>query len=780
MRYVGKSYPIHDAEQKASGRAVYAGDMEQKGMLYGAVLFSEIPHGIVKALDCRRALDYPGVVDIAHCFNTTKKEYNRYQSQFGQKLVKTERVFNEHVRFVGDRIACVIAETEEAAREALRLIDVEYERLPYSLNVWESLKGTIDGIHPEGAVFEAGEILYGEKREEPGLLKLKTVTELSRINHVCMETHACIADYDIYKKELTIYSPNQTVYGIRTLIGDLFELDYSRVRVIKTTMGGSFGAKQEWVLEPVAAAAAIRVGRPVKLVYNRAETMISSYGRSPMHFETECLFAADGALKGVDCELILDAGAYLGNSINYARTVGYKLSRGYRYPYYHFHARAVLSNTIVGGAFRGWTSPEAAIMLEHSFNMAARKLRMDPIDIRLKNVMHPGDSDFLTEVPIGNFRAAEALMQGREHFRWEERKEEIRLFNRKNKRFRRGLGVSLGAHVNGFYPSKTDYARVDMRLTETGSVEMNLTIHDHGCGTVTALQMIAAEALGIAMEKVSLGEGDTRYTPLDVGCFSSRTTYVQGKAAVLCAEAFREKLKEHVALLTGWPEEELLVEGERVFRRSAPEQGYSWSRVAEESQQILKRELFVSKEYIPDTNPGVAGAHFAMVEVDRYTGMTKLLHYLAVHDIGQAINREICIAQTQGAVLMGAGAALLEEVKTRPDGSPMGSLKDYHLINSFEAPDVRVEFIEDGGTEGPYGAKSIGEVAHTPVTAAVVAAVNDALGSEMNRIPLTPDVICAYLSEREKGKKESRADGAIVYPEWEAEKTGHRAGAAAD
>ena len=392
-------------------------------------------------------------------------------------------------------------------------------------------------------------------------------------------------------------------------------------------------------------------------------------------------------------------------------------------------------------------------MLEHSFNMAARKLRMDPIDIRLKNVMHPGDSDFLTEVPIGNFRAAEALMQGREHFRWEERKEEIRLFNRKNKRFRRGLGVSLGAHVNGFYPSKTDYARVDMRLTETGSVEMNLTIHDHGCGTVTALQMIAAEALGIAMEKVSLGEGDTRYTPLDVGCFSSRTTYVQGKAAVLCAEAFREKLKEHVALLTGWPEEELLVEGERVFRRSAPEQGYSWSRVAEESQQILKRELFVSKEYIPDTNPGVAGAHFAMVEVDRYTGMTKLLHYLAVHDIGQAINREICIAQTQGAVLMGAGAALLEEVKTRPDGSPMGSLKDYHLINSFEASDVRVEFIEDGGTEGPYGAKSIGEVAHTPVTAAVVAAVNDALGSEMNLIPLTPDVICAYLSEREKGKK---------------------------
>ena len=143
-----------------------------------------------------------------------------------------------------------------------------------------------------------------------------------------------------------------------------------------------------------------------------------------------------------------------------------------------------------------------------------------------------------------------------------------------------------------------------------------------------------------------------------------------------------------------------------------------------------------------------------MVEVDTYTGMTKILDYLAVHDIGQAINREMCVAQTQGAVIMGAGAALLEHVVTKPNGRPMGSLKDYHLINSFEAPNVRVEFIEDGGTEGPYGAKSIGEVCHTPVTAAVVAAVNDALDSDMNHIPLTPDVICEYLADKEKKERE--------------------------
>ena len=757
MRYIGKSYPIHDAKQKASGRAVYAGDMEFKGMLHGAVLFSSIPHGIVKSLDTTKALAYPGVVDVIDCFNTTQKEYNRYQSQFNQKIIPTERVFNSHVRFVGDRIGAVIAESEEAARAAVKLIQVEYEELPYSLSAFETLKGTIENVHPSGAVFECTDMVTGEKPTEAGLTTIHTKTDLSRINHVCMETHACVAEYDPYGDYLTIYSPNQTVYGIRTLIGNIFDMDLSKIRVVKTTMGGSFGAKQEWVLEPVAAAAAIRVRRPVKFVYNRTETMVSTYGRSPMHYEADFTFSEDGKLKGVDCDLLLDAGAYLGNSINYARTVGHKLFRGYKYPYCHFHARAAITNTIVSGAFRGWTSPEATIMFEHGMNQGAKALGIDPVELRLKNVMHPGDVDPLGDIPIGNFRAAEALDRGRELFHWDERKKENQIFNQENKRYKRGLGVALGAHVNGFYPSKTDYARVDMRLTETGSVQMNITLHDHGCGTVTAFQMIAAEALGIPMDKVSLGEGDTLFTPLDVGCFSSRTTYVQGQAVCLCAEKFKERLKAHVSELSGAPKENLVVENDLVYSKKDPKIKYTWSQLADDSQQILMKEVFVSEEYIPDTNPGVAGAHFALVEVDTYTGMTKILDYLAVHDIGQAINREMCVAQIQGAVIMGAGAALLEHVITKPNGRPMASLKDYHLLNCFEAPDVKVELIEDGETEGPYGAKSIGEVCHTPVTATVVGAVNDALDSDMNHIPLTPDVICEYLGEKEQEMKEKKA-----------------------
>lgn len=687
MRYVGNTMPIHDAVSKASGQAEYAGDMQLKNMLHMALLFSTVPHGIVKKLDCSKALEVPGVVDIIHCFNTTEKEYNQYHTQFNQPLIHTNRIFNSHVRYVGDRIAGVIAETAEIARKAVSLIEVEYEELPFSLDAYETLTGKIDDVHPTGAVFECGGVKVGEKPEGEDLVEVHTETHLSRINHICMETHVCVADYNRGTGELTIWSPNQTVHGIRSVLGDIFEMDYSKIRVIKTTMGGSFGGKQEWVLEPVAAAAALRVARPVKLVFNRSETITSCYGRSPMHFDTTFTFKKDGTLMGVDNDLLLDAGAYLGNSINYARTVSLKLPRGYKYPYLKTNARVAITNTIIGGAFRGWTSPEATIMFEHTMNEAAKKLGMDPVDIRIKNVMHPGDVDVLEEnTPIGNFKAEEALRQGREHFEWDKRKEEIRKFNAENKRYQRGLGVSLGAHVNSFYPGKTDYARVDMRLAETGSVHVNITLHDHGCGTVTAMRMIAAE--------------------------------------------------------------ELVMEENVIRCKANPEIHFTWSEIADKAQQILKHEVFVSAEYVPDTNPGVCGAHFCMVEVDTYTGMTKILDYLAVHDIGQAINREICVAQTQGAVIMGSGAALSEHVITRPNGRPAGSLKDYHVINAPEAPNVRVEFIEDRGTEGPYGAKSIGEVAHTPVTAAVVGAVNDALGSDMNSIPLNPDRIVSYLRER--------------------------------
>ena len=356
-----------------------------------------------------------------------------------------------------------------------------------------------------------------------------------------------------------------------------------------------------------------------------------------------------------------------------------------------------------------------------------------------------------TGLNLGDFKGRQVLELGREKFDWENRKKEIAEFNAQNKRYKRGMGVSLGGHVNGFYPAKPDYTRVDMCVTESGTVRCGVTLHDHGCGTVTAFKMIAAEELGIEVDQVRIQEGDTAVTPQDfVGCFSSRTTYVMGRATQECAKLLKERIKEHFAVERGCDVADVVLDGMTVYSTKEPDVVYTWSDLVYASQQRYQHEIFASYEYVSKDNPGVCGGHFAYVEVDTYTGMVKILDYLAVQDIGQAINREICIAQTQGASVMGAGAALTEHVHYRPNGVPFANLKDYHLLNSFEAPSVRVELIENHNTEGPFGAKTIGEVCHVPASAAVVGAVNDALQSDLNDLPLTPDKITAYLKNREE------------------------------
>ncbi len=747
MQYVGKSLPIHDAEEKATGRAIYAGDMNLTNMAHMAIVFSPIPHGKVKSINCEKALNMEGVVDIIHCFNVEHNEYNRYKTQLGQALIQKECIFNEHVRFVGDRVAAVIAETEEIARKAVKLVEVEYEEYEFAITHQEALAGKIDNVYADGAVYDAIPISLGEKTTED-VVTISTTAELARINHICMETHSCVVDYNRYSKQITIYSPNQAVFGIRTVISEMFNLDFNNVRVIKTTMGGSFGAKQEWILEPVVVAAALKVGRPVKLVYNREETIRSTISRAPLSADCSISYTKDGWMKDLSCDVSLNAGAYLGNSFNYITTFGSKLFKAYNFNSVEFTGRAVITNSSVNGAFRGWTSPEATIMLEHNVNMAARALGIDEVDIRVKNAMKPYQEEAKSHVNIGNYRAIEALETGREKFEWDKKKKEIKEFNATSKRYKRGVGVGLGGHLSSFYPVKTDFARVEMRITESGTVRCNVTIHDHGCGTVTAFKMIAAEALGISVDDVKVTEGDSDVTPFDIGCFSSRTTYVIGKTTYECANVLKQRMKSHFAELENVDIENVEFDGKTIFDKTNPELKYSWTKLVEKSQQILKHELFVSHETVTTSNDLVCGAHFAMVEVDTYSGMTKILDYLAMQDVGQAINREMCIAQTQGAVIMGAGGALTERIKYRKNGVPFSSLKDYHLINAYEAPNIKVELIEAGDTEGPYNAKSIGEACHVPVTAAIVGAVNNALDSDMNSIPLSPDVICEYLAKR--------------------------------
>lgn len=748
MRLVGITHPIQDAQGKATGRIRYAADLNLPRMAHVAMVFSTIPHGYVTAVDDSAALAMEGVYGVFHCFNTPEYRFNRYRSQYSQNLIPEEPVFAKRVRFVGDRVAAVAARDLDTARQAAALVKVTYQELPRALTFEEALEGVncLEGEEPIKDEFTLEVGTLPDSDEE--LVEVTARTELGRLHHAAMEPHVCVADYDPDLDELTLRSPNQSVHGIRTVVADMLNMPYSRVRVVKTTMGGSFGSKQEWTVEPVAAVVARRLRRPVKLVYDRAAVMRSIVCRGPMRAEMTMKFRPDGTLAALNLELLSDAGAYIANSADYVHTLAGKMFRCYRIPCGRAHVRLVSSNTPVSGSFRGWSSPEVALMLEHAMEKAAKALNIDPVQLRLKNVLLPGEKDPKSGLPMEEIRTRECLLRGAERFRWTEKRREDAAFNAVNPRYRRGTAVACGGHGNTYYPRYNDFAGVEMRMCEDGSVQVEVSIHDHGCGTGRAFQMIVAETLELPLDQIRLKEADTAHTPFDFGCYASRGTFVVGRAAQLCALKLRDNILDAAARKLETTPDRLYFDGPSVRSKDDPAVNLSYKDVSWYALGTLCQELIAQEKHAVHSNPGVTGTHFAQVEVDTWTGLTRVLDYLAVHDIGQSINPEMCVAQVQGAAQMGCGAALREELEISPKGQGTCSLAKYHLMNAPDLPDIQVELIQDGRSqEGPYGAKSIGEVSFVPAAAAVAAAVNQALCSDMGRIPITPDRILEYIAK---------------------------------
>lgn len=751
MKIIGSSYPIHDAYGKITGKIKYAGDMIFPKMAYAVVLFSTIPHGKIMSIDYSEAMKIEGVIDVLTPFNTTNKKYSRYKTREDQKVELTEQVFNEHVRFIGDKIGAVVAETQEIARMAAKLVKVQYKEYPSAITCEESLEGKIDNIFESGVICASHETSYqNSKLNTDEYIEISSITELQRLHHATMETHVCMVDYDYSTDNIVVYSPNQSVFGIRTTLSNLFDIPNHKLRVVKTTMGGSFGAKQEWIVEPIAVACALKTKRPIKLTFNREECMVSTVCRAPMKNKIRTKVDKEGFIKEFNVDILINAGAYVGNSVPYIATMLSKYSRTYKYENINYKARAVITNTPVSGAFRGWTAGEAALTIEHNLNQISKKLEIDPVELRLKNCLVEGDKDMQTGVNLGAIRVKECLEIGREKFEWDKKKELCKKFNENNNRYKRGISVACGGHVSGFYPKVIDYTRVDLAMTEQGKVIANITLHDHGCGTITAFKMIIAEILSLEVDDITIGEGDTGKTPYDLGCYSSRTTYVVGRAAKNCALTLKKLLFETVAKIKNIDINLLEVSNGNVVSQDKNLK-VPFSEIVHHLMFVEQKEAFISEHYKNESNPGTTAAHFAEVEVDTFTGMTRVLKYVAVHDIGKAINKEFCIAQIQGAIIMGIGGALSEKMPTNTYGKSANSFKDYHLINCFEIPDTEVLFIEDAMTDGPFGAKSIGEVAVVPVVAAVSGAVNDALNSSIGKMPLNPDTIVEYL--RKQGEK---------------------------
>jgi xanthine dehydrogenase molybdenum-binding subunit len=744
FQYVGRSFPTCDAPQKVCGEEIYVSDIALPRMAFARLVLSAVPHGIVTAVDKSAAEALPGVLGVYEFADAPATPYCRSRIIPDQELSPDdETVFAKHVRFVGDRVAAVVATSARVAEEAASLVRVQYRELPALLTPEAALAPGAVAIHAGGNLLHEYEIEVGRREggdaAEGGLDAVETTVSTPRIHHAALEPHACVADYSSSGR-LTIWTCGQGVYGVRTVIADLFGLTYNNVRVIKAPMGGSFGGKNEYVLEPVTAFLAMRLRRPVKLTIDREQCMIGSAVRPATVSSIRSTARADGRLLDMDVTTTLDAGGYASSTLDYVHHVTRKATKLYGVPHYRHRSRAVCTNTPVAGAARGWGAPEIMTALEIHMDQLAGRLGIDPVLLRLRNMVQPFDMDPVGGLSLGDARVRECLERGAELFDWERRVAALP----GEGRYRIGVGVAAGAHKNGMFGGFSESSNMTLKMNEDGSFSLEASLHDPGCGVVTTMKIIAAEVLSVAPRLISAGEADTEVTPFDYGTFGSRVTYVCGACAKAVATEVRDKILQTAARLLQEPLDRLYVEDGVVHSVSDPARIIAYREIASAAGMHHIPPITSTVGYFPSTNPGSYSVQFAEVTVDTLTGLTRVTDFLAVGDVGQAINRRMTEAQFHGAVHMGIGYALTEDLAVDERGrSGVGGFKNYHILNAPDMPDVRVLLIEHEGDEGPFGAKSVGEIATVPTAAAVVNAVNRALGTALTDLPLTPERVMA-------------------------------------
>lgn len=478
---------------------------------------------------------------------------------------------------------------------------------------------------------------------------------------------------------------------------------------------------------------------------DRRDCISSTNTRHAIKFEYRTGVGADGRLTALQIRALSDTGAYATNSDTLLRAICRKAFRLYRIKNMNFHGQAFYTNTPVGGIMRGYGSPQLFASMEIHMDHVARSTGLDPVELRLKNLVCSGDPDPVSGMSLGGAHIIRCVKLGAEEFRWRERRGACGQAG--DGVYRRGVGMACCDHPNGYYNYLQDFSTVTLKLNEDGSASVITGLHDLGCGTTTVVRQMVAEVLSIDPEYIEMVEADTERGPYDIGTQASRATWTGGNAAVKAAGAVKSRVLEAAGLYLKADPGELRMEDGRVRNRDnyidIPLQ-----EVVAFAQAALRREIIATETFRSEANPASYAAHFAEVEVDIETGQVRVVDYLACHDIGRALNPLTVRGQIYGGVQMGIGMALSEEVIVNPTTGAVATrgLKDYTVMGIQDMPPVRVLLVELEEEHGPFGAKSVGEIATAPVAPAVVNAINQALGANITSLPVTPEKILTALN----------------------------------
>lgn len=755
-----KGCPVHDAAAKVTGTIRYTDDIRIPGTLHIKLLLSEYAHAFIEHMETQEAEMAPGVHRVLSYKNTPDKSYNSAKRYDYHPVVEDEQIFPRTIRYKGQPVAAVVASTAEEARKALRLIRLTVKEKPAVFDIEKAMGAESPLVHPECSDSNrVGEISIGCGSLDEGFSKaehiFEDVRETPAIHHLAMEPHAVQAEY-LEKRKLIIHTSTQNIFAVRLLLSDLLEIPRHRIRVVKPAMGGAFGSKIPMILEPIAALAAIRTGKPVRLALDRKETFLCTRTRHASKTYIKTGVNSHGKIVAQDIRYLLNAGAYCTQSPNVAAAAAHKAVKLYKIPHFNITGVPIYTNLPVAGAMRGYGSPQLYFAQQSHLYRVARELGIDFIDFQKQNLVDPESLEPVYGFPIGNPRPLDCLSRGAELFSWDHRVRESK-FQTKNTsdaETLRGFGMAMGMHGNGVYKAHLDFTGIRIKINEDGSVIFHSGSHDMGNGSITLQKMILSRELKIPMDMIEAVESDTENCPWNLGDFASRGVFISAEAARKSSLEMKELLLEKAALCLSENGEKIQTDGLELI------QGGIRNTQTGEILTLEKLLIYIYQtiQITPEISGGHAneadrtsyGAHFAEVEICRRTGKLTLLDYVAVHDVGKVLNPLAIQGQLEGAIQMACGYALCEEMVYDENGNLLnGQLKKYKTIGPERMPkNITLSFIEEGDEPGPYGAKSIGECSVVPGAPAIANAIARALGSYPQRLPVREEWIREQLNEK--------------------------------
>lgn len=801
---VGKPEKKVDAQKLVQGKPAFADDIELRGMLYAKVLFSPVAHARIKRIDASKARALPGVAavlthhDLPRVCYSTAGQSDPIPGPLDMFSLDTK------VRFVGDRVAFVAAETEEIAERALELIEVEYEALPAIIDSREAMQADAIRIHDEIEYVNFGEsnpskniaaeIEFELGSVADGFAQADYVLEdeyiVPKVQQASIEPHIVVTYWD-EDDRLVIRTSTQVPFHARRILAPVLQLAPKRIRVIKPRIGGGFGGKQEVLIEDVAAHLTIATGRPVRYEYTRPEEFENARSRHPMRVRMKTGVMRDGTMVANEMYALSDTGAYGCHAVTVTGNTGQKCMGLYNAPNIKFHAHIVYTNTPPSGAFRGYGVPQGFFPLEVHMEKIARHLGLDPVEFRLKNAVKPGDelptskawSEGREPHPevIETCGLAECVQEGAKAMRWNSAGENFRVVPGKP-HLRRGQGIACV--MQGTAIPYLDMGGASIKINDDGSFNLLVGATDLGTGSDTVLAQLAAEILGVPVDDIIVYSSDTDFTPFDKGAYASSTTYISGGAVVKAANQVAQQIKERAAqIISEWAEKH----GETDIPRTEFEQPMTEPPTAYQSaadmfpnftaQDIVLRDkrawapngrsvslaeialstlhhrdqhqIMAVASYVSPKSPPPFAAQYAQVLVDTETGQVTVEKLVMAVDSGVIVNPVTASGQIEGGMAQALGYAVCEEMLYDEQGrSIIKGLGDYHIFAANEMPELQTIFVQTYEPSHPFGLKAVAEIPMDGVAPAVANAVYDACGVWLNEIPMTPERVWRALHQR--------------------------------